>query len=218
MIWTQSGGAHDDGLAGSPDLPLRRRRDRQRKLALQKPRLIEDRQRLTDPRSPRLRNPDQLRRGKRYRPRPSQKGGQFWTPIRGQFWTPIDTMDASFCVAALEEALARYGKPEIFNTDQGSSQFTGSTFTGALVKAGVRISTDGRGRWMGNVFIERLWRSMKYEDVYLKGYADGREAIAGEYFVFYNEQRLHQALAYRAPMAVWPKADQKRQQTEPLAA
>ncbi len=119
-------------------------------------------------------------------------------------WRLSNTMDASFCVAALEEALARYGKPEIFNTDQGS-QFTGAAFTGALIEAGVRISMDGRGRWMDNVFIERLWRSLKYEDVYLKGYADGREAKAGigEYFAFYNERRLHQALGYRVPMAVW---------------
>ena len=155
-------------------------------------------------------------------------------------WRLSNTMDASFCVAALEEALARYGKPEIFNTDQGS-QFTGSAFTDVLIEAGVRISMDGRGRWMDNVFIERVWRSLKYEDVYLKGYADGREAKAGigEYFAFYNERRLHQALGYRAPMAVWrdgaapgayghvdnacalttcPQADHKQQQTEPLAA
>ena len=119
-------------------------------------------------------------------------------------WRLSNTMDASFCVAALEEALARYGKPEIFNTDQGS-QFTSADFTGVLIEAGVRISMDGRGRWMDNVFIERVWRSLKYEDVYLKGYADGREAKAGigEYFAFYNERRLHQALGYRAPMAVW---------------
>jgi len=155
-------------------------------------------------------------------------------------WRLSNTMDASFCVAALEEALARYGKPKIFNTDQGS-QFTGSAFTGALIEAGVRISMDGRGRWMDNVFIERVWRSLKYEDVYLKGYADGGEAKAGigAYFAFYNEQRLHQALGYRAPMAVWregaapearghvdnacalttcPQADQNQPQTEPLAA
>jgi len=109
-------------------------------------------------------------------------------------WRLSNTMDASFCLAAREEALARYGKPEIFNTDQGS-QFTAAAFTGALIEAGVRISMDGRGRWMDNVFIERVWRSLKYEDIYLKGYADGREAKAGigEYFAFYNERRLHQA-------------------------
>ena len=76
-------------------------------------------------------------------------------------------MDASFCVAALEEALAGYGEPDIFNTDQGS-QFTSAAFTGVLIEAGVRISMDGRGRWLDNVFIERVWRSLKYEDVYLK--------------------------------------------------
>jgi putative transposase len=93
-------------------------------------------------------------------------------------WRLSNTMEASFCVAALEEALARFGRPEIFNTDQGS-QFTSAAFTGTLAAAGIRISMDGRGRWMDNVFIERLWRSLKHEDVYLKGYADGREARAG---------------------------------------
>ena len=118
-------------------------------------------------------------------------------------WRLSNTMDASFCVAALEEALARYGKPEIFNTDQGS-QFTSADFTDVLIEAGVRISMDGRGRWMDNVFIERVWRSLKYEDVYLKGYAAGRAARAGiGWIIFYNERRLHQALGYPAPMAVW---------------
>ena len=119
-------------------------------------------------------------------------------------WRLSNTMDASFCVAALEEALARYGKPEIFNTDQGS-QFTSADFTGVLIEADVRISMDGRGRWMDNVFIERVWRSLKYEDVYLKGYGDGREAKAGisDCIIFYNERRLHQTLGYRVPMAVW---------------
>src|SRR3954452_21767852 len=89
-------------------------------------------------------------------------------------WQLSNTMDVSFCVAALEQALARFGKPEIFNTDQGS-QFTSGEFTGALAAAGVRISMDGRGRWMDNIFIERLWRSLKHEEVYLQGYADGLE-------------------------------------------
>ncbi|MEY9238380.1 hypothetical protein ABIF68_005995 [Bradyrhizobium japonicum] len=107
-------------------------------------------------------------------------------------------MDVSFCVAALEEALATYGTPEIFNTDQGS-QFTSVAFTGALVGAGIKISMDGRGRWMDNVFIERLWRLLKHEDIYLKGYADGREAKAGiaSWIAFYNDRRLHQSLGYR---------------------
>jgi putative transposase len=119
-------------------------------------------------------------------------------------WRLSNTMHASFCVEALEEALARFGKPEIFNTDQGS-QFTGSDFTGVLIKAGVRISMDGRGRWMDNVFIERLWRSLKYEDIYLKGYADGREAKVGiaQWVAFYNTRRPHMALEHRTPMAVW---------------
>jgi len=164
-------------------------------------------------------------------------------------WRLSNTMDASFCVEALAEALARYGRPEIFNTDQGS-QFTGAAFTGVLVAAGVRISMDGRGRWMDNVFIERVWRSLKHEDVYLKGYADGVEARVGigEWIAFYNEQRLHQAMGYRTPMAVFregaaagtcghvdnaltskshpprralttcPQEEQKQQQTRTLAA
>ena len=119
-------------------------------------------------------------------------------------WRLSNTMDVSFCVSALEEALARFGKPEIFNTDQGS-QFTSAAFTGALMAAGIKISMDGRGRWIDNVFIERLWRSLKYEDVYLKGYADGREARAGiaSWMAFYNLRRPHQALANRTPRAVW---------------
>ena len=153
-------------------------------------------------------------------------------------WRLSNTMDVSFCLAALEEALAKFGKPEIFNTDQGS-QFTSAAFTGALAQAGVAISMDGRGRWMDNVFIERLWRSLKYEDVYLKGYADGREAARGiaEWVAFYNHRRPHQALADRTPMAVWreaitgaravdmmdnasalPTCPQPQQQTQPLAA
>ena len=119
-------------------------------------------------------------------------------------WRLSNTMDVSFCVSALEEALTRFGTPEIFNTDQGS-QFTSAAFTGALAAAGIRISMDGRGRWMDNVFIERLWRSLKHEDIYLKGYADGREAHAGiaSWFTFYNTRRPHQALAHRTPMTVW---------------
>jgi putative transposase len=119
-------------------------------------------------------------------------------------WRLSNTMDVSFCVGALEEALARFGRPEIFNTDQGS-QFTSTAFTGTLAAAGIRISMDGRGRWLDNVFIERLWRSLKYEDIYLKGYADGREARAGigAWFAFYNARRPHQALRNRTPMQVW---------------
>jgi transposase-like protein len=113
-------------------------------------------------------------------------------------WRLSNTMDVSFCIEALEEALARFGKPEIFNTDQGS-QFTSAAFTGVLEQAGIQISMDGRGRWMDNVFIERLWRSLKHEDVYLKGYADGREVRHGiaAWVEFYNRKRPHKALGLR---------------------
>ena len=119
-------------------------------------------------------------------------------------WRLSNTMEASFAVAALEEALSRFGRPDIFNTDQGS-QFTSTAFTGTLAAAGVRISMDGLGRWMDNVFIERLWRSLKHEDIYLKGYADGREAKIGiaAWIAFYNSRRPHQALGNRTPLAVW---------------
>jgi putative transposase len=122
-------------------------------------------------------------------------------------WRLSNTMDSAFAVAALEEALSRFGRPEIFNTDQGS-QFTSAAFTAALSAAGVRISMDGRGRWMDNVFIERLWRSLKHEDIYLKGYADGREAHIGiaSWFEFYNTRRPHQALGHRSPMTIWREA------------
>jgi putative transposase len=127
-----------------------------------------------------------------------------WSSRAVLAWRLSNTMDVSFCVSALEEALARFGRPEIFNTDQGS-QFTSAAFTGVLASAGIRISMDGRGRWMDNVFIERLWRSLKHEDIYLKGYADGQEAKAGiaEWIGFYNNRRPHQALGDRTPMAVW---------------
>jgi putative transposase len=119
-------------------------------------------------------------------------------------WRLSNTMDTAFCLAALDEALARFGKPDIFNTDQGA-QFTSAEFTGRLTAAGIRISMDGRGRWMDNVFIERLWRSLKYEEVYLKAYAGGREARTGigDWIPFYNNHRFHQALGYKTPMAVW---------------
>ena len=122
-------------------------------------------------------------------------------------WRLSNTMDGSFCLAALQEALSRFGRPEIFNTDQGS-QFTSAAFTGTLMAAGVRVSMDGRGRWMDNVFIERLWRSLKHEDIYLKGYADGREAHGGiaAWFAFYNTGRPHQGLGNKMPMTVWREA------------
>ncbi len=110
------------------------------------------------------------------------------------------SLTVDFCVEALEEAIARYGTPEIFNTDQGS-QFTDEDFTTPLLNKGVRVSMDGKGRWVDNVFVERLWRSVKYEDVYLRAYATPREARNGlaRYFRFYNERRPHQHLAYRTP-------------------
>ena len=122
-------------------------------------------------------------------------------------WRLSNSMDTSFCIEALDEALANQGTPEIFNTDQGS-QFTGLAFTGRLLAANIKISMDGRGRWMDNVFIERLWRSLKWEDVYLKHYADGHEARhgIGAWIDFYNGTRPHTALANRTPMAVWQEA------------
>ncbi len=118
-------------------------------------------------------------------------------------WRLSNTMDAGFCVDALEEAL-RKGKPEIFNTDQGS-QFTGEGFTGILEGHGIRVSMDGKGSYNDNLFIERLWRTVKYEEVYLKAYQDGREAKGGiaDYFRFYNNERPHQALGYRTPAEVF---------------
>src|SRR5512144_3428266 len=101
-----------------------------------------------------------------------------WFSRRVLAWRLSITLEVEFCLEAVEDALARFGRPEIFNTDQGS-QFTSAAFTGRLADADIRISMDGRGRWLDNVFIERLWRSLKYEDVYLKGYVDGREARAG---------------------------------------
>ncbi len=118
-------------------------------------------------------------------------------------WRLSNTLDANFCIEALEEALKK-GRPDIFNTDQGS-QFTGDAFTGLLQKHGVRISMDGKGSYNDNLFIERLWRSVKYEEVYLKAYQDGREARIGlgNYFRFYNTERIHQALDYRTPAEVF---------------
>jgi putative transposase len=111
-----------------------------------------------------------------------------------------NTMDADFCAAALEDAIARYGRPEIFNTDQGA-QFTSVAFTGVLKDNGIRISMDGKGRWMDNVFIERLWRSLKYECVYLNTFESGSEARAGigSWISYYNRARPHSALNGRTP-------------------
>jgi putative transposase len=118
-------------------------------------------------------------------------------------WKLSNTLEGSFCLEMLEEALGR-GQPEVFNTDQGV-QFTAAAFTGRLESAGVAVSMDGRGRCLDNVFVERLWRTVKYEDIYPHGYAAVPELSAGlqEYFPFYNEQRYHQALDYRTPGAVY---------------
>jgi putative transposase len=119
-------------------------------------------------------------------------------------WRLSNTMEATFCVEALEEALRRFGPPEIFNTDQGS-QFTSEDWTTPLKAAGVAISMDGKGRWIDNIFIERLWRSVKYEDVYLHAYTSGSEARRSltRYFSFYNGRRIHEALEYATPDEVY---------------
>jgi putative transposase len=127
-----------------------------------------------------------------------------WASRRVLSFRVSNTLDASFCVEALEEALDRHDAPEIFNTDQGS-QFTSEAFTGLLASRGVAISMDGRGRWMDKVFIERLWRSVKYEEVYLKGYEsipEARRELAA-YFDFYNKRRRHQGLEGRTPDEVY---------------
>lgn len=118
-------------------------------------------------------------------------------------WAMSITMDVGFCLDALEQALW-VAQPEVFNSDQGA-QFTSTEFTSRLEAAGIRISMDGRGRALDNVFVERLWRTVKYEEVYLKDYETPREAMRGlaQYFAFYNGQRLHQALDYQTPTAVY---------------
>jgi putative transposase len=118
-------------------------------------------------------------------------------------WRVWISLDVSFCLEALEGALAK-GRPEIFNTDQGS-QFTSGEYTGRLEREQIQISMDGRGRALDNVFVERLWRSVKYEEVYLKDYtsvAEARQGLGG-YFAFYNQERLHQDLGYRTPARVY---------------
>src|ERR1700730_9167228 len=115
-----------------------------------------------------------------------------------------NSLGADFCVDALEEALARYGRPEIFNTDQGS-QLTSDDFTGTLKRQGITISIDGKGRCMDNIFVERLWRSLKYEEVYLNAYESVAEAKAGigAWLNFYNDERQHQSLGYRTPRQIY---------------
>ena len=123
-----------------------------------------------------------------------------WFSRRVLSWRLSITMEADFCVEAVEEALARHGKPEIFNTDQGS-QFTSHAFTSVLLNAGIAISMDGRGAWRDNVFVERLWRSVKYEEIYLRAYDSVSTARAsiGRYLAFYNGRRPHSSLDRHTP-------------------
>ena len=127
-----------------------------------------------------------------------------WFSRRVLAWRLSTGMESGFCVEALQDALDRYGSPEIFNADQGV-QFTSTAFTGVLAAGGVRLSMDGTVRYLDNIFIERLWRSLKYEDIYIKAYAsvpDARRGIGG-WLTFYNGERLHQALGYRTPCDVF---------------
>ncbi|AGX88601.1 transposase [Candidatus Symbiobacter mobilis CR] len=130
-----------------------------------------------------------------------------WYSRKVLSWRISNSMDASFCMDCLEEALRNFGKPEIFNSDQGS-QFTSADFTGVLEREKIAISMDGRGRAFDNIFVERLWRNVKYEDIYLKGYATVDELLLGlsDYFVLYNSERPHQSLQYETPDAVYANA------------
>jgi len=125
-------------------------------------------------------------------------------------WKLSNTLDTDFCVAALEQALGK-GRPEIFNTDQGA-QFTSEAFTSLLLEQGIRVSMDGKGRYRDNIFVERLWRSIKYEEVYLKAYQTVAEARTGinDYLEFYNRQRPHQALGYRTPAEVYQNGQEEK--------
>ena len=127
-----------------------------------------------------------------------------WYSRRVLSWRVSNTLDTDFCIEALEEALQRFEAPEIFNTDQGS-QFTCEAFTDVLKDHAIAISMDGKGRWVDNVFVERVWRSVKYEDVYLRAYETPTELRAGlaRYFGFYNTKRRHSALDRRTPDAVY---------------
>lgn len=140
---------------------------------------------------------------------PMARGFLYLVAIMDQFsryvlsWRLSNTLDADFCVEALEEALGK-AEPEIFNTDQGS-QFTSDAFTGHLLEQGIQISMDGKGRYLDNIFVERLWRTVKYEEVYLRAYESvpvARERIDA-YMNFYNNERPHQALGYRTPAQVY---------------
>jgi len=151
---------------------------------------------------------------------PMQKGFLYlvvimdWYSRRILSWRLSNSLDTGFCLDALEEALRRHGRPEIFNTDQGG-QFTSEEFTGRLKEVGVRISMDGKGRWVDNVFVERIWRSLKYEEVYLHAYESVREAREriGIWIKFYNTERTHQSLDRLTPDQVYSQL-----QPEGLAA
>jgi len=125
-------------------------------------------------------------------------------------WRLSNTLEVDFCVEALAEALSK-GRPEVFNTDQGS-QFTSDAFTGMLLGQGIQVSRDGKGRYTDNILVERLWRTIKYEEVYLKAYQNGSEARGGigSYLEFYNWERPHQALGYRTPGEVFEAGQQNR--------
>jgi len=133
-----------------------------------------------------------------------------WYSRKVLAWRLSNTLDASFCVDCLEEAIKIYGTPEIFNTDQGS-QFTSDAFTGVLIKNEVKISMDGRGRALDNIFVERLWRTVKYEEVYLKQHNSMQDLLIGltQYFLFYNQERRHQALGYKTPDVVYQTAGRR---------
>lgn len=130
-----------------------------------------------------------------------------WYSRRVLAWRLSNTMESSFCVDALEEALANYPSPQIFNTDQGA-QFTAKAFTDVLREHGIQISMDGKGRWLDNVFVERLWRSLKYEEVYLHAYEGVRETRHGiaRYFTYYNDRRRHASLGDATPKAFYDAA------------
>lgn len=130
-----------------------------------------------------------------------------WYSRKVLSWRLSNTMDAGFCVDCLEEAINNYGSPEMFNSDQGS-QFTSACFTGVLIENDITISMDGRGRALDNIFVERLWRTVKYEDVYLKKYDSIQSLLMGltQYFLFYNEARWHQSLNYKTPNDVYQTA------------
>jgi putative transposase len=156
---------------------------------------------------------------------PLAHGFAYWVAIRDWYsrrilaWRVSNTLDARFCVDCLPQAIADFGVPAIFNTDQGG-QFTSDAFTSELKRHGIAIRRDGRGRALDNIFIERLWRSVKYEDIYLNGYATIPELVVGlsNYFAFYNNKRPHQSLDYRTPSVVYKESVQQQRQSQATTA